>query len=517
MERDGEVLFSKLICLSLLAGILLAAGCLDETETGFDQPSQPVIPAGLVQYRNDAKGYALAAPEGWNVQLAADTYLLVQEQGKPSSIVIWPVYLGGQNAQATAVGLTSYTAGQVAAQHPGFTVESLKKSPDNSVVEVVGTYTAAGVPKKVVMTTIVKAGSGLFVAYEAPASEFAAQEAVMRQIISTFTLTGTRSPAQGTPEVPLTEVRPQVYVNPSFPQFPGGLTLRIPQGWAAYQQQADTCSINWWAAEDNTFMTQTSALSQFLIFKSEKEKSDQIAYWQLYGASGQQYVTLFRNIPVQGTIGPASFLTGVLPVIGQSENLRSYYPNLYGISDVRIVADRPLDGQMASLFKTSMNADAKSYDFTFTKSGVPMRGSAIVWATDFSGIPWWNAGMWCIFAPESTYAAKEGVLVKVFESVSVTPEWQRACTEVSEYQANVRNQVFEERQKSQDRIAEKWDDVILDRDRLYNPDTGDVYHVDVSFPDYYRENRENFEMQNLRELQPAEWEQIPLDGQFYIR
>jgi hypothetical protein len=506
----------KVVCIFLLAGIILAAGCLDGNGTG-DRQTPVRVPTGFTQYTDTAKGYALAAPEGWNVQLAQDNYLLVQEQGTPSSITFWPIYLGGKNAQGSAVGLTSYAAGKIARQLPDFKVESIKKSADNTIVEVMGNYSASGIPMKVVMSSFVKDGSGLFIAYEAPSAEFAAKEPVMREIISTFVLTTPQNRAQPTTEVSLTEVRPQVYFNPLLPQFPGGMTLKIPSGWVAYQQQADTCSINWWASEDQDFMTQTSTLSQFLVFKSEDLKKGQVDYWQLYGASGQQWVTIFQNMPVNGDVAPGTFLAAVLPEIGQSAYLQQYYPNLKGITNVRITATHPLDDQTKAFFSSALNAKAGIYDFTFTKSGVPMEGSAIVWATDFPGTPWWNAGMYSIFAPESEYRAQEQVLVRVFESQSVTPEWQQACREVSQYQADVQKQVFENRQESQDRIAGKWDDVILDRNRLYNPDTGEVYHVDISFPDYYRTNRETFEMQNLRELNPDEWQQIPLDGQFYIR
>ena len=515
MKRIGKAM-RPLICVSILAVLILFAGCLDGSDTGTGITSA-VVPAGFVQYQDAAKGYALAAPSGWDVRLVEDTYLLAQDRNSASSIIIWPIYLSGQNAKATAVGLSSYAAGQIARQHPGYTIESIQKSADNGIVEIKGNYTVDGTGKTLVMTSMVKGGSGLFVAYDVPSAKFAAQEGTMREIVSTFTLTGKGSQPQSTTEVPLNNVRPQVYSNPQFPQFPGGMTLKIPQGWVAYQAQADTCSINWWASDSDKFMTQTLALSQFLVFKSEKLKNDQVAYWQLYGASGQNWVTIFQNMPVNGNVAPGSFLTGVLPGIGRSAYLKQYYPNLEEIADVRIIATHPLDDQTKAFFKTALNAEAGSYDFTFKKSGVPMKGSAIVWATDFPGMPWWNAGMYAVFAPESAYAGQEPVLVRIFQSQAVTPEWQQACRDVSAYQANVRDKVFSERQKSQDRIFEKWDDVILDRDRLYNPDAGEVYHVDVSFPDYYKTNRENFEMQNLRELNPDEWKQIPLDGQFYIR
>jgi|GEM_PF-7068983 len=515
MNRIHPVL-GRLICLMLIVALLFSAGCLDDTDTGNGQAGAPV-PAGFVQYQDAEKGYALSAPPGWDIRLVGDTYLLAQDSNSPASIIIWPIYLGGKNAQATAVGLSSYTAGQLAQQYPGFAVTSLKKSTDNSIVEIAGNYTANGIPKTVVMTSMVKEGSGLFVAYDLPSSDLAVKEGTIREVVSTFTLTGTKSQTQPVTEVPLIDIRPRIHPNPHFPLFPGGMTLKIPQGWVAYQAQADTCSINWWAGNSNDLMTQTSALSQFLIFKSEKLRNEQVGYWQLYGASGQDWVTIFQNMPVDENVAPDSFLTVVLPGIGRSAYLSSYYPNLAGISDVRITATRQPDDRTKQFYKTALNADVEMYDFTFMKSGVLMKGSAIVWASDFPGMPWWNAGMYTVFAPESTYAGQEAVLIRVFQSQAVTPEWQQACRDVSAYQAEIQNQVFTARQKSQDRIFEKWDDVILDRDRLYNPDTGDVYHVDIAFPDYYKTNRENFEMQNLRELTPEEWKQIPLDGRFYIR
>ena len=504
------------ISLSILAALIFFAGCLYDPDTGTGTTSD-TVPAGFVQFQDVEKGYALAVPPGWDVRMMKDTYLYIQDQNSASSIIIRPIYLGGRNAGATAVGLSSYTAGQLVRQHPGFAIASVLKSADNAIVEIRGNYTADGSQKTLVMTSMVYDGSGLFVAYEIPSSEFTAREGVIRQIVSTFTLTGTVKQPQPMTEVPLYQVRPRVHFNPQLPQFPGGMTLKIPAGWVAYQEQADTCSINWWASDSDEFMTQTAVLSQFLVFKSESLKNDQVNYWQLYGTSGQDMATIFQNMPVNGNIVPRSFLTSVLPGIGKSALLKQYYPNLDGITDVRITATLPLNDQTYGFFRTALNAEADSFDFTFTKSGVPMKGSAIVWAADFPQTPWWNAGMYAVFAPESSYAVQEPLLVRIFQSQAITPEWQLACRDVSTYQADIRNQVFTERQKSQDRISEKWDDVILDRERLYNPDTGDVYHVDYVFSEYYKTNREHFDMQNLRELDPDEWEQIPLDGRFYIR
>ena len=59
--------------------------------------------------------------------------------------------------------------------------------------------------------------------------------------------------------------------------------------------------------------------------------------------------------------------------------------------------------------------------------------------------------------------------------------------------------LYEDRQAGNDEFLEKFSDSILDRDRVYNPDTGEVYEVDPNFYAYYDLNREQYNYQNMRE------------------
>jgi hypothetical protein len=83
-------------------------------------------------------------------------------------------------------------------------------------------------------------------------------------------------------------------------------------------------------------------------------------------------------------------------------------------------------------------------------------------------------------------------------------------------QENLR--LYQDRQASNDEFLEKFSDSILDRDRVYNPDTGEVYEVDPNFYTYYDINRDQYNYQNMRELQPGEWlKYTPLDGNLHIQ
>jgi hypothetical protein len=111
----------------------------------------------------------------------------------------------------------------------------------------------------------------------------------------------------------------------------------------------------------------------------------------------------------------------------------------------------------------------------------------------------------------------EPTLGSVLFSMQVNPGWMSSCRDVANYMSSVSSDVFRERQESEDRMSAKWSDAMLGFERLYNPDTGEVYQTGQWFPRTYEMNREKFEMQNLRELTPEEWAIIPVDGALHIK
>ena len=66
-------------------------------------------------------------------------------------------------------------------------------------------------------------------------------------------------------------------------------------------------------------------------------------------------------------------------------------------------------------------------------------------------------------------------------------------------------QGYENRNKSDDIISEKRSDVMLGRDRVYDPDTGNVYDVKNGWYDSYNTNRQEFKMNNLEQLPQDSW------------
>ncbi len=79
---------------------------------------------------------------------------------------------------------------------------------------------------------------------------------------------------------------------------------------------------------------------------------------------------------------------------------------------------------------------------------------------------------------------------------------------------------WKNRKKTHDIIAEKRSDGILGKERLYNPDTGEVYEFENGFYDSYDLNRQRYEMNNLVPLPDRDhdlWMKAPRDGPRNLR
>lgn len=79
---------------------------------------------------------------------------------------------------------------------------------------------------------------------------------------------------------------------------------------------------------------------------------------------------------------------------------------------------------------------------------------------------------------------------------------------------------WEKRNKVYDIISEKRSDAILEKERLYNPDTGIVYEFTNGFYDKYKYNKNTYNNTNLIPLPDNDydlWNRAPLNGYEHVR
>jgi hypothetical protein len=81
-------------------------------------------------------------------------------------------------------------------------------------------------------------------------------------------------------------------------------------------------------------------------------------------------------------------------------------------------------------------------------------------------------------------------------------------------------QGWESRNRSYDIMAEKRSDAILERDRVYNPETDEVYEVGPQFWEHYRLNRQQYRQKELEQLPDGDyrlWDKPLLPGDQHIQ
>ena len=131
-----------------------------------------------------------------------------------------------------------------------------------------------------------------------------------------------------------------------------------------------------------------------------------------------------------------------------------------------------------------------------------------------------DLGIYCVYdmmgitAPEGEFAELEEVLLRCLTSFTFTSDYvrqtqQNTANETDAILAAARsmqaaydsyNAAWRARQTSYDIIFQKNSDATLGYDRLYDPDTGEVYRADVGFYDYYDTHRSDYSNSNLQIL-----------------
>ena len=139
-----------------------------------------------------------------------------------------------------------------------------------------------------------------------------------------------------------------------------------------------------------------------------------------------------------------------------------------------------------------------------------------------------------ITAPKGEFQDIEDILVKSVGSYSISQSYVGNCLaqQANTYGAilkagktlsetsDIIMQGWENRNRTDDVLAEKRSDAILGKERLYDPNTGEVYEFENGFYDKYKLEQNRYEMDNLQIL-PDEshnlWTKAPLDGYTHLR
>ena len=322
------------------------------------------------------------------------------------------------------------------------------------------------------------------------------------------------SPSGTAPDIRLTTSR-----------FDGGFfSVSRPKGWELVT--AGTCSgFAFFLHDPDGPMRQIFFFGQAgPIYTHPLQRSIDQGYALLGG-----YPTPWVDMPLVSPLTAAGFLEQ-LPALLASELARSFMPSGPRLDEVRIVSSEPLasaiPGGEAALLRAIVGIDGQVAEGLFSITVASL--------LPFSGSP--GGGIGAGFLITGITASKEEFpglvdgLVACVQSFTIEESYARNCmAQQNQTYAGILQagrtlsetsdlimDGWESRNRTHDVLSEKWSDTILGKERMYDPDTGNVYEFELGFREEYEVNRDQYRLRNLQPLPDDDydvWMTPPLDGE----
>ncbi len=303
----------------------------------------------------------------------------------------------------------------------------------------------------------------------------------------------------------------------------GAVSLEYPEGWRLH-----------WAGEGSTlaFVTRDPDdprrqafhfASVGPVYASWQQKQIDQEYVRMGG-----YPHAWLEMPVVEPLTPENFLA-VWPEIARTSVAQAFMPQVPTLDQLTVVSSRPVPDPLGTGERAIVRA-------VYEAGGCVAEGLFCVTVAPFmpfTGAPGGGNAygfLLCgVTAPAREFADLHDDLVHVLESFRVSPEYARMYIESQQgvwaglmergrtlsETSDMIMESWQRRNRSDDIVAAKRSDGILGHERLYDPDTGEVYEFENGFYDRYDLDRQRYDMSNLQPLPDGAhdlWTRAPLDG-----
>jgi hypothetical protein len=264
------------------------------------------------------------------------------------------------------------------------------------------------------------------------------------------------------------------------------------------------------------------------VYLSEQQRQIDYQYMSMGG-----YPVTWIDMPSVYPLTPGNFLKQ-LHLVAKSRMGQGFMPQFPRMENVQVVSTtrqpNPFGGATTELVRALFTEGQSLGEGLFLVTVAPMLAS--------TGGPGGGIGYgFCILgisAPQKEFSVLEADLSKSIASFNIGQSYVQNCLaqQNQRYQgilkagktlseaSDVIMQGWESRNKTDDILSEKRSDATLGKERLYDPNTGDVYEFDNGFYDKYRLDPNKYEMSNLQPLPNDDhnlWTKPTLDGYQHLR
>ena len=340
-------------------------------------------------------------------------------------------------------------------------------------------------------------------------------------ILILLVLSGCRIPEtpKGTtgegPQQPAVPPEPPRKEELSLEDYNGGFfTIKKPAGWDVVT--GGSCSTFAFVIRDTS--NPTNQIFYFNevgpVYLAEEQKGIDSNYMQMGG-----YPIVWFEMPVINPLTPENFLENFY-LIASTDIARSFMPGVPELNHVEIISSDPepslLSGGQASTMRALFTQGGELGEGLFYLTVAPVLplmgapGGGIGYGFSFAGIS----------SAKDDFKEWQGTLVQSIQSLTISQSYIDGCIQQQNEQykgilkagktlsetSDIIMDSWENRNESDDIISEKRSDAILGRERVYNPDTGEVYQVENGFYDGYNLHRQEYSMNDLRLLPNNDWD-----------
>jgi hypothetical protein len=308
----------------------------------------------------------------------------------------------------------------------------------------------------------------------------------------------------------------------------GFFSIEKPKGWSVIT--AGSCSTFAFLASDPS-----EPLKQVFyfgevgpVYLSEQQRQIDYQYMNMGG-----YPVTWIDMPAVYPLTPGNFLKQFHSV-AKSRIGQGFMPQIPRLENIKVISSvaqpNPFSGATTELVRALFTQGGNLGEGLFLVTVAPM--------LPFAGGPGGGIGYGFCFigitAPKSAFPNLEATLSKSIASFTFGQSYVQNCLaqQAETYKgllkagktlseaSDIIVQGWENRNKTDDIISEKYSDATLGRERLYDPNTGDVYEFENGFYDKYKLDQNKFEMNNLQPLPNDNhelWTKPTLDGYKHLR
>lgn len=294
--------------------------------------------------------------------------------------------------------------------------------------------------------------------------------------------------------------------------LPGVFTLNKPRGWSVYKA-GDYNTIAFLTRDESEPLRQAFMFGEIGIFYVDANQKQIETNYQNNNGYKVPWIDMPVVSPYNGTNFFNNFYSIMNSQIGRNFLGSAGMPIPSGFQQIEVISEETLTplfpGMTTSLIRATLTNNGKVAQGMFTLStyrDAYGHGSSYL----VSGIT----------APVNEFISIKDVLLSTLKSfkmedsyvqsginvINENGERFRQISKTISETSDIITKGWYQRNKSYDVMSAKKSDQIMDVERVYDPDSGEVYEVENGFYDYYQTHQDQYNKQNLQPLPDSNYE-----------